>query len=66
MIKTYYNVQEFARVMRVSDNTVRLAIKKGRINAFRVGAGKKSHFRIPHSEIERIQLIGHVDFEQGI
>ena len=50
----FYNVQEFSDLVRVHPNTVRKCIKDGRIQAFRIGVGSRSCFRIPHSEISRI------------
>lgn len=52
----YFTINEFAKKLRVHSNTIRRAIKKGRINAFKVGMGKKSSYRIPASEINRIAL----------
>lgn len=59
MQQTYLSVNDLAKMMRVSEATIRRSIQKGRINAFRVGAGKKSPFRIPLSEVQRIQLMSH-------
>lgn len=53
----FLSAKEFASLIRVHYNTVVRAIKKGRINAFRVGEGKKSSYRIPRSEIQRIALM---------
>jgi len=52
--KPFYSVAEFAEKLRVHPNTVRNAIHSGRISAFRVGSGKRSMYRIPGSEIERM------------
>lgn len=52
----YYSIKEFAKILGVHANTIRRSIKSGRINAFKIGAGDKSIYRIPHSEIERIAL----------
>ena len=54
--KDFYKVQEFADLLRVHRNTILKSIKEAHILAFRVGNGKKSSFRIPHSEIERMAL----------
>ena len=54
MEQDFLTVAEFAQLMRLSYHTITRSIKKGRINAFRVGIGKKSPFRIPRSEIYRI------------
>jgi excisionase family DNA binding protein len=50
----YLSIAEFAKEFKVSSQTVRRAIKAGRIQAFQVGAGKKAQYRISHLEIERI------------
>ena len=52
--KSFYTVKEFASVLRVHETTVRRLIKKGRINAFRIGAERKSGYRIPRDEISRM------------
>lgn len=54
--KDFYSIKQFAKKLDVHENTIRRAIKNGRISAFRVGAGKKATFRIAHSEIGRIAL----------
>jgi excisionase family DNA binding protein len=60
---SFYSIKEFAQKLGVHSNTIRRAIKSGRINAFRVGSGKRSIFRIPESEINRVALI---DLEEMI
>jgi excisionase family DNA binding protein len=52
----YYSIKEFSVKLSVHENTIRRAIKSGRIVAFRVGSGKKSIYRIAHSELGRIAL----------
>lgn len=59
----FYSIKEFARKLGVHTNTIRRAIKSGRIGGFKVGSGKKSIYRIPHSEIDRIALF---DMEQMV
>lgn len=59
----YYTIKEFACKLSVHEQTVRRLIKKGRLNAFRIGGGIKSGYRIPASEINRIALF---DMEQLI
>lgn len=56
MEKEYLSVKEFAALINVHYNTVIRAIKGGKLNAFRIGIGKKATFRIPRSEIHRIAL----------
>jgi excisionase family DNA binding protein len=50
----FYSINEFASKLGVHPNTVRRAIKCGRIGALRLGNEKTGRYRIPHSEIERI------------
>ncbi len=57
MDKDFYSIKEFAGKLRVSEHTIRRAIRKGRINAFRVGSSDKSTFRIAHSEIARMGIV---------
>lgn len=59
----FYTVQEFADKLNIHPNTVRRSIKSGRIMAFKIGSSKKSPYRIPHSEIERVTLF---DLEEMI
>jgi len=48
------SIPEFAEVLRVHPNTIRKAIKCGRIQAFRAGSGRTSAYRIYRSELERM------------
>jgi len=57
MDKDFYSIKEFAAKLYVSEATIRRAITKSRINAFRVGYSDKSSYRIPHSEISRMAII---------
>ena len=59
----YLSVKEFATKMRLHYNTVIRAIKTGRLNAVRIGSGKKAAFRIAASEVNRIALC---DLEQFV
>ena len=52
----YFSIKEFAFTMKLHPNTVRRAIKKGRLNFLRLGSGKRPVYRIPKSEIGRIAL----------
>ncbi len=63
MQKEFYSVSEFASLLDVNRQTIQIAIKFGRIQAFRVGIGKRSPFRIHFTEIERIMKMG---FEETI
>jgi len=62
----FLSIKEFAILLRIHQNTVRRAIKSGRINAFKVGSGKKSIYRIPRSEINRIALFDLQDMIEKI
>lgn len=62
-VDEYISVKEFAKKVGVHYNTIIRSIKKGRLNAFRVGAGKKGCFRIAISEINRIAFM---DLEERI
>jgi excisionase family DNA binding protein len=50
-------IKEFAALVKMHYNTIFRAIKKGRINAFRISSGKKAAYRIPKSEINRIGIL---------
>ena len=54
-------IQEFAKLTKLSDDTIRRAIKAGRIHGFRVGAGKRAGYRIPKTEIMRISKVAFED-----
>lgn len=54
----FLTVDEFAQKMRMHPNSVRKAIKKGKIFASRPGVGVNSPYRIAESELERIHLQG--------
>ena len=52
--KDFLTIIEFAAILGMHHNTVRRAIKNGRISAFKLGAGNRASYRIPRSEIQRI------------
>lgn len=54
MDKEFFTIMEFADKLRIHPNTVRKAIKDGRIQAFRTGLGARSEYRIPITEVTRI------------
>jgi len=54
----FLTVAEFAKKIKMTPLTVRKAIKDGTIFASRISLGKKSHYRIAESELERLQLKG--------
>jgi len=53
-MKEFYSVKEFAVLIGVHYNTVIRSIKNGKLNAFRIGIGKKATYRIARIEINRI------------
>ena len=57
MDKDFYSIKEFASKLGVSHQTIRRAIRNGRIGAFRIGSTDKSTFRIAHSEISRMGIV---------
>ncbi len=54
----FYTVDEFAVHFRLTPRSIRKAISNGRVRAFRIGEGKRSPYRIPSSEIIRVQQVG--------
>ena len=55
--ESFLTVREFSKVLRVHPNTILTNIRNGRIHAFRTGAGKRSSYRIPKSEIHRLAVV---------
>lgn len=56
MPEEFLTILEFSVLLRIHPQTVRRAIKNGRIHAFRIGVGIRSGFRIPKSELSRMAL----------
>jgi excisionase family DNA binding protein len=54
----FLSIKEFAYWVKLHPSTVRRAIKSGRLNAFRIGEGIRSVYRIPKTEVDRIALCG--------
>ncbi len=56
----FLTIDEFAKKMKMHSSTIRRAIKQGKIFASRLdlGKGKRVHYRIPESELERLQIQG--------
>lgn len=50
----FFTVPELAAVFKVHNNTIYNSIRCGRIQAFRVGSGKRGSWRIYKTEIERM------------
>ncbi len=59
----FLSIKEFAILLKVHPNTIRRAVKSGRINAFKIGYGRKSIYRICRTEINRIAIF---DLEEMI
>lgn len=53
----FLTITEFSVLLRVHPQTIRRAIKNGRVHAFRIGVGIRSGFRIPRSELSRMAII---------
>lgn len=53
----FLSIKEFAAKVGVHPDTVRRAIKNGRLNGFKIGYGKRASYRIAKTEISRIALI---------
>ena len=57
MQNDFLSIKEFAAKIGAHPNTVRRAIKNGRLMACDIGTGEKHIYRISRSEIERIALL---------
>ena len=57
MSKVYFSVKEFAAKLDVHPNTIRNAIKSGKIVAVKLSDGKSSRYRIPYSELESLEIV---------
>lgn len=55
--KDFLSILEFSQKLGKHPNTIRRAIKNGRISACRIGASQRSSYRIPVSEIDRVSLL---------
>jgi excisionase family DNA binding protein len=53
----FLSIKEFAGKIGAHPNTIRRAIKKGRLSACDIGSGNKRIYRIAKSEIDRIALL---------
>ena len=52
----FVSIKEFAALLGVHPDTIRRSIRRGRINAIRVGGGKRSVYRIPKTETNRMAV----------
>lgn len=55
----YYTVEEFAKILKIGPQSIRRAIRAGRIHGFRVSIGKKAAYRIAETEFDRIALMSY-------
>jgi excisionase family DNA binding protein len=53
----FYSIKEAAVIFRVHENTIRKAIRKGYLEAIRIGDGPKSPYRISKEEIRKIHVL---------
>lgn len=53
----FLSIKEFAANVGVHPNTIRRAIKRGKLAAIRFGSKERSHYRIAKSELSRIALL---------
>jgi excisionase family DNA binding protein len=59
----FLSIKEFAVKVGLHPNTIRRAIKRGKISAIKLGSGLRSHYRIAKTEVQRIALL---DMEEMI
>jgi hypothetical protein len=55
-IMNYLSVKDFAKRMDMCPQSIRIAIRKGRLYAIRPSIGVKAPYRIPESECERLLI----------
>jgi len=53
----FLSIKEFAAKVGAHTNTIRRAIRKGKISACDIGSGKRKIFRIAASELDRMCLL---------
>lgn len=58
MQKEYYTVKEFSEIFGISYRSILSSIRSGRIRAFKIGVGRRHPYKIPHSEILRLEICG--------
>lgn len=57
MNQEFYTVEEFAKLVNISAQTIRKSIRDGHIFAIRAGSGKKSSYRIHRTQIDRLYVL---------
>ena len=55
--KDFYTINEFAEKLSVHPNSVRKAVKSGRISAVRLSGTERAMYRISHSELGRLVAV---------
>lgn len=58
MEMNFLTVEEFAKRLKMHPGSIRRSIQQGKIFATKLTNGKKAHYRIPESELERLYLQG--------
>lgn len=61
MVGNYYTPKEFGKHFNLSTRTILKAIHAGKVRAFKVGAGTRNPYRIPKSEIDRVEIEGIIE-----
>ena len=51
----FYTIQEFSDLLRIHPNTIYKSVKNGRIQAMRIGEGRRSSYRISSNELSRLR-----------
>ena len=54
--ENFFSVEEFAKKLSVHPNTIRRAIKRGKIQAIDLGTSLRPLYRIPSSEVNRMAI----------
>lgn len=52
--KKVYTIEELSKILQLSTETVRRAIRDGKINVIRLGSGPKAPIRITEAEVDKI------------
>jgi excisionase family DNA binding protein len=50
-----FTIAELTVRWRVSRQTIMETVHAGRLQAFRIGAGKRAHYRVPRAEVVRFE-----------
>ena len=65
-VESFYSIKEFAELLKMHPKTIWRGIRYGRIQAFRVGQGKRAAYRIPASETTRMAMFDLNEFLKGM